>query len=141
MILLKESNKIIRFWKRVWSYSGLLESTYPTWMDAWEIYRTQAARQDLLPAARDFLLVTARVHPQQFRGPFPSPANNQLLRSSRILWQNKPKHLVVGRAGIGALQFGGAENRLAAIALQNPSTESCHALRAIRQLCFCLPVR
>jgi hypothetical protein len=34
------------------------------------------------------------------------------------------------------LQFGGAENRLAAIALQNPSTESCHALRAIQQLCF-----
>jgi hypothetical protein len=34
------------------------------------------------------------------------------------------------------LVVGGAENRLAAIALQNPSTGSCHALRATQQRFF-----
>jgi hypothetical protein len=38
-------------------------------------------RQDLLPAARDFLLVTAglqgRIHPAVPTRPFPSPANDQ----------------------------------------------------------------
>jgi hypothetical protein len=90
-------------------------------------------RQDLLPAARDFLLVTARAHPpSSSEAPFPplqmiSTTHHQpyraLLRSGRILAKHKPKC----RSSGCRLGSGGAEKRTFAITLQNSSTESSHA--------------
>jgi hypothetical protein len=56
----------------------------------------------------------------------PAPQNGRI----RTLAGKKTKHPIAGR--LSRLQFGGAENGLLVIALQNSSTISRHAVRAIQ---------
>jgi hypothetical protein len=94
-------------------------------------------RQDLLPAARDFLLVTARAHPpSSSEAPFP-PLQMTNCFAPVEYWQTKPTETKPSCRSSGCrLQFGGAEKRLPAIKLQSSNIFFSVALRAIQQLWF-----